>query len=139
MVNPDGVVIGNYRTNLSGNDVNRRWDFPNKLLHPEVVAIKKKMTEDKREVRMFLDLHAHSRKYISPLTQNELPILRLPPRQKLAQTLPLRMLPPKPRHQLLIKLLFPRPLQTLHGPSCRPILTRHPQMLHILDVVFREI
>jgi murein tripeptide amidase MpaA len=34
MVNPDGVVVGNYRTNLSGNDVNRKWDFPNKTIHP---------------------------------------------------------------------------------------------------------
>jgi hypothetical protein len=33
MVNPDGVTVGNYRTNLSGNDVNRKWDFPNKIYH----------------------------------------------------------------------------------------------------------
>jgi len=26
MVNPDGVVAGNYRTNLYGFDLNRRWD-----------------------------------------------------------------------------------------------------------------
>lgn len=29
MVNPDGVIIGNYRTNLAGFDMNR--NFKNKL------------------------------------------------------------------------------------------------------------
>lgn len=62
MVNPDGVVVGNYRTNLSGNDVNRKWDFPTKTIHPEVFHIKRKMAEDKKDIRFFLDLHAHSRK-----------------------------------------------------------------------------
>lgn len=26
MVNPDGVIFGNYRCNLSGKDLNRKWD-----------------------------------------------------------------------------------------------------------------
>jgi murein tripeptide amidase MpaA len=26
MVNPDGVAAGNYRTNLFGHDVNRKWE-----------------------------------------------------------------------------------------------------------------
>jgi murein tripeptide amidase MpaA len=25
MVNPDGVIHGNYRSNLSGSDLNRKW------------------------------------------------------------------------------------------------------------------
>lgn len=25
MLNPDGVILGNYRTSLSGSDLNRQW------------------------------------------------------------------------------------------------------------------
>jgi hypothetical protein len=28
MINIDGVVNGHYRTNLSGMDLNRKWDNP---------------------------------------------------------------------------------------------------------------
>jgi murein tripeptide amidase MpaA len=34
MVNPDGVEVGNYRTNLSGFDLNRRWDCSPKTKTP---------------------------------------------------------------------------------------------------------
>lgn len=34
MVNPDGVVIGNYRSNLSGSDLNRNWHTDKKTLFP---------------------------------------------------------------------------------------------------------
>lgn len=34
MLNPDGVINGNYRCSLSGNDLNRRWKVPSKVLHP---------------------------------------------------------------------------------------------------------
>lgn len=62
MVNVDGVTLGNYRTNLAGYDLNRKWDFPDRKQHPEIVAIKQKILEDRKNVRLFLDLHAHSRK-----------------------------------------------------------------------------
>lgn len=29
MTNPDGVIVGNYRTSLSGNDLNRQFLSPN--------------------------------------------------------------------------------------------------------------
>lgn len=38
--NPDGVIIGNYRTSLAGNDLNRQYLMPNPKLHPTVCAIK---------------------------------------------------------------------------------------------------
>lgn len=40
MVNVDGVVNGNYRSNFSGNDVNRQWQEPSRKLHPEVYYLK---------------------------------------------------------------------------------------------------
>jgi murein tripeptide amidase MpaA len=36
MINPDGVINGNYRCSLAGKDLNRSWKDPNNLLHPEV-------------------------------------------------------------------------------------------------------
>jgi murein tripeptide amidase MpaA len=41
MLNPDGVINGNYRCSLSGADLNRRWKLPNKILYPEVFETKK--------------------------------------------------------------------------------------------------
>ena len=34
MVNMDGVTHGNYRTNLSGHDLNRNWKTPRRDLQP---------------------------------------------------------------------------------------------------------
>jgi murein tripeptide amidase MpaA len=43
MVNPDGVIHGNSRTNLLGYDVNRKWEInPNKKHSFEVFCL---MTE----------------------------------------------------------------------------------------------
>jgi cytosolic carboxypeptidase protein 2/3 len=36
MLNPDGVINGNYRCNILGVDLNRRWTNPSKLLHPTI-------------------------------------------------------------------------------------------------------
>jgi murein tripeptide amidase MpaA len=41
MLNPDGVINGNYRCSLAGCDLNRRWKNPSKLLHPTVYYTKK--------------------------------------------------------------------------------------------------
>ena len=40
MLNPDGVIVGNYRCSLSGQDLNRQWIDPRKRLHPIVHATK---------------------------------------------------------------------------------------------------
>ena len=40
MLNPDGVINGNYRCNLSGVDLNRQWIDPSKKLHPTIFHTK---------------------------------------------------------------------------------------------------
>ena len=40
MLNPDGVIRGNYRCNTLGVDLNRRWNKPSKLLHPTIYYCK---------------------------------------------------------------------------------------------------
>ena len=39
MMNPDGVIVGNFRTNLCGDDLNRRYDTPSSFFHPTVIPI----------------------------------------------------------------------------------------------------
>jgi murein tripeptide amidase MpaA len=34
MLNPDGVIQGNHRTDLAGYDMNRRWVNPSPWIHP---------------------------------------------------------------------------------------------------------
>lgn len=69
MTNPDGVIIGNYRTSMSGNDLNRRYHDPDFRLHPTVCAIKKLTSElingkngESEDILAFIDMHGHSRK-----------------------------------------------------------------------------
>lgn len=64
MVNPDGVVHGNYRCSLIGRDLNRRWKNPSKEYYPEIYFIKNQIidTLEKRPIKMVLDLHGHTQK-----------------------------------------------------------------------------
>jgi len=41
MLNPDGVIHGNYRCSLFGCDLNSEWAKPNKLDHPTIYYTKK--------------------------------------------------------------------------------------------------
>jgi len=62
-LNPDGVVIGNYRANLAGVNLNRVWDDPDPATEPEVRAVHDEIlrfVEAGGEVAFFVDLHAHS-------------------------------------------------------------------------------
>ena len=68
-VNPDGVISGNYRVSMSGNDLNRRYMSPHPKLHPIVCAVKKifkdinpSLDEDENQILAFIDMHGHSRK-----------------------------------------------------------------------------
>jgi len=64
MLNPDGVINGNYRCSLAGCDLNRRWKTPSKVIHPTIYSVKMlvKNLHQERGVILFCDLHGHSRK-----------------------------------------------------------------------------
>ena len=63
MLNPDGVIVGNYRCSLSGQDLNRQWVTPSSKMSPENFAIKMMMrkTLESRDILFFCDYHGHSR------------------------------------------------------------------------------
>jgi len=63
MLNPDGVIVGNYRCSLSGLDLNRQWQTPSIKLSPEIFAMKEmvRKTLECREIHLFVDIHGHSR------------------------------------------------------------------------------
>jgi len=64
MLNPDGVIVGNYRCSLAGQDLNRLWDEPSRKMHPTIFFTKSMFRHllDDREVILFVDIHGHSRK-----------------------------------------------------------------------------
>jgi murein tripeptide amidase MpaA len=64
MLNPDGVINGNYRCSLAGCDLNRRWKAPSKVIHPEIYNTKQMISQfgKEREIAVFCDFHGHSRK-----------------------------------------------------------------------------
>jgi len=64
MLNPDGVINGNYRCSLAGCDLNRRWKTPSSVLHPTIYNLKKliKAFHKERQLVLYCDLHGHSRK-----------------------------------------------------------------------------
>lgn len=53
-MNPDGVALGNHRTNASGLDLNRQWLEPDERA-PEVAMVREAMR--RRGVDLFLDVH----------------------------------------------------------------------------------
>ena len=69
MTNPDGVIAGNYRSCMSGHDLNRRYHEPDGRLHPTVCAIKQLTSElinskdlEPEDIIALVDMHGHSRK-----------------------------------------------------------------------------
>lgn len=39
MLNPDGVFLGNQRSDLLGSDLNRCWHRPTSFAHPALIAV----------------------------------------------------------------------------------------------------
>ncbi|KAJ3223687.1 Cytosolic carboxypeptidase 2 [Chytriomyces hyalinus] len=68
MINPDGVIVGNYRCNLSGYDLNRQWTNTNSSrassVIPEICAMHTLLERStlSRPVLLYCDLHGHNRK-----------------------------------------------------------------------------
>ncbi|XP_043445504.1 cytosolic carboxypeptidase 3 isoform X6 [Prionailurus bengalensis] len=64
MLNPDGVIVGNYRCSLAGQDLNRNYTSVLKESFPSVWYTRNMIRRlmEKREVILYCDLHGHSRK-----------------------------------------------------------------------------
>lgn len=73
MINPDGVVAGNYRTSFIGKDLNRLYlnsDEANNnmddVLKPEITAMKQLIKgcklDGSKGILAFIDVHHHSQK-----------------------------------------------------------------------------
>ncbi|XP_048112703.1 cytosolic carboxypeptidase 2-like isoform X3 [Alosa alosa] len=64
MLNPDGVIVGNYRCSLTGSDLNRSYNSNLKDSFPTVHAVRTMVHRlcEEREVLLYCDLHGHSRK-----------------------------------------------------------------------------
>lgn len=64
MLNPDGVVFGNYRCSQLGCDLNRKWNSACRLLHPAIYYTLQmmKMTRFHVKIQLFCDFHGHNRK-----------------------------------------------------------------------------
>ena len=64
ILNPDGVIVGNYRWSLSGQDLNRQWIGATSRVFPEIYFTKQmfRKTLDSRKIFLYIDIHGHSRK-----------------------------------------------------------------------------
>jgi cytosolic carboxypeptidase protein 2/3 len=65
MLNPDGVRYGNYRCDLFGYDLNRKWKNPVEGVHTPILAVRsliEGLRDLKYPVYMFCDIHGHSKK-----------------------------------------------------------------------------
>ena len=65
MLNPDGVVMGNFRTSLYGKDLNRLFSSAHNIMTPEVefcrdIVYNLTKSHSKGKLLMFLDIHGHS-------------------------------------------------------------------------------
>ena len=65
MLNPDGVVRGNFRMNSVGKDLNRMWPEKNLETSPSIFYCHKMIlkTLENRYIHFFCDFHGHSNKH----------------------------------------------------------------------------
>ncbi|VDO48353.1 unnamed protein product [Schistosoma margrebowiei] len=64
MLNPDGVIVGNYRCSLTGRDLNRNYRQPKKDVFPTVWTVKQLVKWCKKTYKdvIYCDMHGHSRR-----------------------------------------------------------------------------
>ncbi|XP_067833617.1 cytosolic carboxypeptidase 2-like [Heptranchias perlo] len=82
MLNPDGVIVGNYRCSLTGRDLNRNYRTVLRDSFPCVWHTRNMVQRlmEEREVVIYCDFHGHSRKnnvFMYGCSNNEQPSLRL--------------------------------------------------------------
>jgi hypothetical protein len=65
MLNPDGVVVGNYRCSLAGRDLNRRYKTSLREAFPSIWHTRRQIERilNDHEISFYIDLHGHSRKH----------------------------------------------------------------------------
>ncbi|ESN99193.1 hypothetical protein HELRODRAFT_67454 [Helobdella robusta] len=63
MLNPDGVIVGNYRCSLAGKDLNRTFNQQDCHLYPTIYHFKKMLEKMKDKIVLYCDLHGHSQKH----------------------------------------------------------------------------
>lgn len=92
MLNPDGVIVGNTRSSLTGRDLNRQYRTVIRETYPSIwntKAMIKRLIED-CGVALYCDMHSHSRKhnvFIYGCENNK----RHPDRRLLEQVFPLML------------------------------------------------
>ncbi len=94
MLNPDGVVLGNFRTGAAGTDLNR--EFAEDSNYPEVRAIQQlfyQLTKKGLTVCLYLDFHGHSERKNTffygpswPINETEYMVSRLLPKMVARRT-----------------------------------------------------
>jgi murein tripeptide amidase MpaA len=52
MINVDGVIYGNFRCDITGMDLNRRWQDPSRIFHPQIFEIKNKIQSYHKKYRI---------------------------------------------------------------------------------------
>uniref|UniRef100_A0A182SU08 Peptidase M14 domain-containing protein n=1 Tax=Anopheles maculatus TaxID=74869 RepID=A0A182SU08_9DIPT len=93
MLNPDGVIVGNTRSSLTGRDLNRQYRTVIRETYPSIwntKAMIRRLMEEDCGVAMYCDMHAHSRKHNVFIYGCE-NLKRHPDRRLLEQVFPLML------------------------------------------------
>jgi murein tripeptide amidase MpaA len=61
VLNPDGVARGNWRFDIRGENLNRKYKSTNFAKYPTILAAKEAILEE-NDLKMFMDFHAHMSK-----------------------------------------------------------------------------